>query len=177
MKDWKSIVSAVAPTLATALGGPFAGMATKLISEKVLGKPDGTDSELAQAFMSPDALLSLKTAEHDFEIRLQELGVEKDKLVIKDRASARMMAQATSIWPQVVLSAGFMIIFAIVMFIVFFPSAEIEPSIRDVVMVLVGAIVSNLNTIIKFWFGGSPQDGSNMDKIHNSIPSDKVNKK
>jgi hypothetical protein len=36
--DWKKIVGAVAPTLATALGGPLAGMAAAAVSDALLGK-------------------------------------------------------------------------------------------------------------------------------------------
>ena len=46
--DWKSIVKVVAPTIATGLGGPLAGLATKALSEVLLGKSDGTEDEVAR---------------------------------------------------------------------------------------------------------------------------------
>lgn len=33
--DWKQLVGSVAPTIATALGGPLAGMATKAIASAI----------------------------------------------------------------------------------------------------------------------------------------------
>ncbi len=39
MKQLIDLVGSVAPTIATALGGPLAGMATKVVSEALLGKP------------------------------------------------------------------------------------------------------------------------------------------
>jgi len=39
---WKGIVGTVAPALATALGGPLAGVAVRAIAEKVLGKPEAS---------------------------------------------------------------------------------------------------------------------------------------
>jgi len=47
--NWKSILGTVAPGLATALGGPLAGMAVQAVSNAVLGKQDGSDDEIAAA--------------------------------------------------------------------------------------------------------------------------------
>ena len=57
--DWKSVVRTVAPTLATALGGPLAGAAVQALSVALLGRPDGTEQEVAEAVLTggADALL------------------------------------------------------------------------------------------------------------------------
>lgn len=56
--DWKEIVRAVAPTLATALGGPLAGVATSEISNAILGKSDGTEAELGDALVKATPICS-----------------------------------------------------------------------------------------------------------------------
>ena len=73
--DWKSIVKTVAPILATALGGPLAGAATSAISQALLGKKDGTETEIATILQtaSPETLLALKKANQDFEVKMKEL--------------------------------------------------------------------------------------------------------
>ena len=69
-----NLVRTVAPSIASAVGGPLAGMATRAISEALLGKPDGTEEELTQAVATatPEQLLALKQAENEFSIKMRE---------------------------------------------------------------------------------------------------------
>lgn len=89
----KAVISAVAPTLGTALGGPFGAMAGVLIAKALGVEAVGADAEAAVnaalATGNPDILLKLKEAENDFVIRLEELGISRDKLAYDDRANAR----------------------------------------------------------------------------------------
>jgi hypothetical protein len=91
MMDWKSIVGAVAPALGTALGGPLAGLAVSAISDALLGKPNGSEAEIAIALKAggPDALLKLKEADQRFAVRMRELDIDLDRLHQQDRSSAR----------------------------------------------------------------------------------------
>ncbi len=91
MSDWKSIVKAVAPTLATALGGPLAGAAVSAVSSALLGRSDGTEADVAAAIASgsPDVLLKIKEADHAFKAKMAELGVNLERIAQEDRASAR----------------------------------------------------------------------------------------
>ncbi|MFO0253092.1 MAG: 3TM-type holin [Betaproteobacteria bacterium] len=102
--DWKSLVATVAPTLATALGGPLAGMATKAIATAVLGRDEATEAELAQALAgaTPDQLLALKKADADFAVRMKELDLDLEKLAGQNAADVNktMQAEAASEhWP------------------------------------------------------------------------------
>jgi len=62
--EWRKIVGAVAPTLATALGGPLAGMAVSAVSDALLGKPNGSEGEIAAALQAGggEALARLREA-------------------------------------------------------------------------------------------------------------------
>ena len=51
-ENWQGIVKAVAPTLAGMLGGPLAAVAVRELSNKILGKPDGTEADVAAAIAS-----------------------------------------------------------------------------------------------------------------------------
>ena len=97
MSDWKNIIASVAPTLATALGGPLAGMAVKAISGAVLGHENGTEKELQAvlAGATPDDLLKLKNADQEFELKMAELGVNLEKIAADDRNSARDLQKST----------------------------------------------------------------------------------
>ena len=91
MEQLLNLVRTVAPSIASAVGGPLAGMATKAISEALLGKPDGTEEELAQAAIkaTPEQLLALKKAENDFALQMRELDIDLERIAGADRDSAR----------------------------------------------------------------------------------------
>lgn len=80
--DWKNIIGSVAPVLGTALGGPFGGAATKWLAGKLLGDENASESDLADAVLraSPEKLAEIKRLDNDFEVKMKELGIERDKL-------------------------------------------------------------------------------------------------
>jgi len=102
-----NLVRTVAPSLASAVGGPLAGMAVRTISEALLGKPDGTEDELAQAAAkaTPEQLLALKKAEQDFTVRMRELDIDLERIANADRDSARNREVKTKDWTPRVLAA------------------------------------------------------------------------
>jgi hypothetical protein len=67
MKDWKALLGAVAPGIATALGGPLAGAVTAQVSRALLGRDDATDAELAEALAAPDAAIRLRELNNALE--------------------------------------------------------------------------------------------------------------
>lgn len=76
------VVKSVAPGLATALGGPMAGLAVKALADKLGTSEDPQEiAEYLQA--NPDAML-----------KLQELEAEKFKAVLADIQDARAMQMA-----------------------------------------------------------------------------------
>jgi len=99
MSAWKAIAATLkplAPGLATALGGPLAGMAVGALT-KAVGAPKGSTPavvaksvEDALSGKQGDAEAILK-AEQDFQARMVELGIDLEKVHQKDRASARRM--------------------------------------------------------------------------------------
>ena len=95
--NWKSLVKSVAPTLATALGGPLAGMGVKVISEAILGKPDGDESEIEAALVgaTPEMLHKLKTADHKFKLEMGKYNIDLKRIEKEDRDSARQRQVAT----------------------------------------------------------------------------------
>lgn len=89
--DWKSIVGTVAPSVATALGGPLAGVAVKAIAGKVLGKADATEEEVeaAVAGADPNTLIKLKELDVEFKKSMSDAGIQLERIAADDRNSAR----------------------------------------------------------------------------------------
>lgn len=90
--DWKATISAIAPTIATALGGPLAGLAVDAIG-KALGLETPTVEAVKTAFsqgnLTADQIVQLKSAEQALKVKMRELDIDEAQLVISDRDSAR----------------------------------------------------------------------------------------
>lgn len=93
--DWKALVGKLAPTVATALGGPLAGLATKTLAG-ALGldaaqPPQDLEEQIEQHLSnaSPEDLLKVKQSENDFKARMRELDIKEADLYLKDVQDAR----------------------------------------------------------------------------------------
>jgi hypothetical protein len=90
--DWKGVLNAVAPTVATALGGPFAGLAVEALG-KVLGMDGATvekvQARLAEGQLTGEQIQQLKQAELALQTRMRELDIQEEQLYASDRDSAR----------------------------------------------------------------------------------------
>lgn len=91
----KTFAGTVAPTLASAVGGPLAGMAVTAIAGALGCKPNSTALTAAMAVATPDQLLALKQADQTFAAKMKELDIDEEKLSFDDTASARAMQVAT----------------------------------------------------------------------------------
>lgn len=87
--DW---LKTIAPTVATALGGPLAGLAVDALG-KAFGWEEATTEKvqemLASGQLSADQIAAIKVAEMDLVKHERELGFKFEELLIKDRDSAR----------------------------------------------------------------------------------------
>jgi hypothetical protein len=178
VSDWKKVLSGVAPTLATALGGPFAGVATKFIAGKLLGDESATEDQLKDFVLSanPDALAKVKEIDNAFKAEMKRLDIDLERIAAGDRADARDLAK-DDMRPQVVLSVIFVAGYFAIMYVMFFSGAiELTESQDNAAYMLLGVLTTGIPMILRFWFGGSPQDKSHMDRIYNSIPSHKIKK-
>jgi len=84
----------VAPTIATALGGPLAGLAVTAISKVIGVSEDAVQKTIESGKLSADQIAQLKIAEIEFQKQTQELGLNFEKLATDDRKSARDLQTA-----------------------------------------------------------------------------------
>ena len=82
--DWKQVVGAVAPGLATLLGGPLAGGAVSLLADKLLGGSSGDpvadEARLAGLLsngLTPEARAQVLAAEAQLKVELVKADVRK----------------------------------------------------------------------------------------------------
>lgn len=152
--SWKSILGSVAPKLATAIGGPFAGMATKAIAGALLGDEDASQDEVEAAIAgaSPDDLLKLKEADHAFKLEMEKLGVDLEKIAAEDRDSARELQKQTNSKAVPVIAgltvAGF---FGIVAWVIS-GNVSLDSTILGFVL---GAVSAKAEQVYNYYFGSS----------------------
>lgn len=156
MKDWRSIVGTLAPTIATALGGPLAGTATKFLSNALLGNDDATEHDLEAAILgaTPDQLAELRKIDNSFKLEMKRIDVDVYALEVDDRKNARDMAK-TNMLPQIILSTIFIGGYFMIVWMLFSGQVIIDESIRDMSNILLGVLTANIPSIMQFWFGSS----------------------
>jgi hypothetical protein len=153
------LVKTVAPSIASAVGGPLAGMATRVISEALLGKPDGTEQELLQAAekATPEQLLALKQAENDFAVKMRELDIDLERIAGADRDSARNREIKVRDWmPRIlafVIVAGFML--TVFLVLLGYVDGMRDPLMATTVGTLIGFVSAKCEQVVAYYFGSS----------------------
>jgi hypothetical protein len=148
------VLRTVAPTLATAVLGPFGPIAAAAISAALgtpLGDTKAADAALAAA--TPEQLLALKKAENDFTVQMKSLEISEEKLAFDDISNARGMEIATKTGTPDVLTylttAGFFVAL-IGGFLMPIPEAS-----KGIVFSMIGSLGTVWITQMGFYFGSS----------------------
>lgn len=164
-----NLVRTVAPSIASAVGGPLAGMATRAISDALLGKPDGTEQELEKAVASatPEQLLALKKAEQEFAVKMRELDIDLERISNEDRDSARSREVSLRDWTPRVL-AGLITVgyFGVLFWMLRFGLPNTGSS--EALLVMLGALGTAWGGVVAYYFGssaGSKEKTEAMNKM------------
>ena len=159
------LLASVAPTIATALGGPLAGLATKTLSDALFGHQEGNEEDIAAALSSasPDQLAKIKQIDADFKARMKELDIDLERISAGDRDSARNMAiQTKDATPKVLaffICAGFFGILAWMMVI------GMPPSGTEALLMMLGALGTSFTGVIAYYFGSSAGSKAKTDAM------------
>lgn len=151
----KGILATVAPALGTALGGPLGGMAARAITGALLGSETDDEKAAAEAIRNatPDQLLALKQADHDFAAKMKQLDINLEEIRSKDRDSARRRQIETKDKMPAVIAlaalAGFFGILAAMIFVTI-PTAAAQP-----LAVMLGALGTLVTQIGAYYYGSS----------------------
>jgi hypothetical protein len=166
---WKQILGVVAPTLATALGGPMAGMATKQIAVALVGKEDAKESEIDAAMMNatPETLTKLKELDQAFQVKMSELGIELEKLDAGDRANARAREVALKDWVPQALAVANTGAFLVLLFWMF--SGVLPQENSTAFNILLGLLGGAQTSILSYYFGSSRGSSSKDTTISDAL--------
>ena len=155
LKTFGPLVSSVAPTIATALGGPVAGMAVKALSNALLGHADGTEDEINAALANPtaDQLAALKKIDADFKVQMKSLDIDLERIDASDRDSARNYAIMTHDLTPRVLAVIVVVAWGCVQW--FMLHNVIESSMRELIARVLGTLDGALMLVLSYYFGSA----------------------
>lgn len=166
MNKLKRILGAVAPTIATALGGPLAGAAVSMVAEKIgldttAVKPGvPTEEAVVKAIEGgdPTTWAQIKEAEREFVVRMRELDIDVEKIHQQDRDSARQRQIQLKDKAPGILAGFIMAVFSAVMvlqFLIVFREITIDPSSMRVLDASLGILSAAVISVVSFYFGSS----------------------
>ena len=149
------LIETVAPTIATALGGPVAGMAVKALSTALLGHDSGSEDDIrdALATATPDQIAAIRKVDADFKVQMKSLDIDLVRIAANDRASARDMAVGTHSFTPSIMSYVIVCCWAVIQYFLF--THVIEASMRELIARVLGTLDGALMLVLSFWFGSS----------------------
>lgn len=155
----------IAPTLATAIAGPFGTMAYGVVAKVLNISPEDAQKTIETGKLTSEQIASVQLAEVELKARAQELGLDFAKVAVDDRKSARDMQIGTkSLIPAVlatVVTIGFFGILVGMMTKTFVPS--------DALYLMLGSLGTAWTGIISFYFGSSAGSQAKDELLRKSV--------
>ena len=140
----KGLLSAFAPTLGSAIGGPLGKMAVTAIAGK-LGVSD-TEEAVTQALETAtvEQRQALSEADQAFAIRMRELDIDSFKVQTEDVKNARESHKGL-IFPQLFASAFLMLFFGYIFLITVLPPAQADLALSNLIVGNLMAVISGIS--------------------------------
>ena len=148
------LLKSLAPTIASAAGGPMAGMAVKMAASKP-GLPETTTANEIEDLIErqPERAVALKQADEDFKNRIKEMEIDLEsfKTEVEDRKDAR--ENFSTDWTPKVFSVLTLLLYGgFVMIVTLMPHDQNDETIISLVL---GQLSGILGTAAAFFYGGS----------------------
>ena len=166
LESFGPLLGQLAPTIATALGGPLAGVAVKTLSNALFGHEDATEDQISDAMASatPDQLAAIKKIDADFKVQMKSLDIDLERIAAGDRDSARQMQRETKDWvPKVlaiVITLGF---FGILIWMLF---KGMPQTGTEALLMMLGALGTAWTGVINFYYGSSAGSKAKTDAMN-----------
>jgi len=156
----------IAPTIATALGGPLAGMAVSAVAKAIGVSPDEVQSVISSGKLTAEQVASIQLAELELKKQAQSMNLDFAKLIAEDKKSARDMQIATKSWIPALLAVfvtlGF---FGILLGLM---TEHFKTS--DALMLMLGSLATAWTGVMAFYFGSSASSQAKTELLAKSEP-------
>ena len=177
--DWKKLIAGVAPVIGTALGTPLAGIAVAQISNAIFGRSDATQDEIGTAIatgaLTGENLVALKTAEHNFKLEMERLGINLRELELKteeaylrDMQDARARQVSTRDWMPQAIFFILLAVYVLEVAMFYFGKMPEDEFVRALMTRAFATVEIGLAGAIAYFIGssrGSKQSGDAVRKI------------
>jgi hypothetical protein len=152
----------IAPTVATALGGPLAGMAVSAVAKAIGCEPDEVQGIISSNKLTAEQVASIQLAELELKKQAQSMGLDFAKLTVEDRKSARDMQIATK--SMLVPSLAILIVSAFIGVVIATLGGF---AVVDSVLAgtLIGYISAKAEQVVNFYFGSSAGSKEKTDLL------------
>jgi len=158
----------IAPTIATCLGGPLAGLAVTAISKVIGILPEEVKDVIDNGKLTADQIALIRQEEIRFKQQTLEMGLNFEKLDVEDRKSARdMQATTRSRTPDIlsgVITIGFFGI--LIAMLMGYPSKDSQP-----LLIMLGSLGTAWISVVAFWFGSTNSSQKKDVMLYNSTPT------
>ena len=158
----------IAPTIASALGGPLAGLAVTVLSKSLNVAPHEVNDIIQSNKLNADQIAQVKLAELELQRQAQELGLDFAKIEVADSVSARNMEMATKSNIPAILAAITTVGFFGILILLFFN--KVDPS-NNALMIMLGSLGTAWTGVIGFYFGSSAGSQAKDKLLYNSKPT------
>jgi hypothetical protein len=157
--DW---LKQIAPTIASAMGGPLVGMAVAAISKATGVDPTEVNDLISNNKLSAEQIAQVKIAEIELQKQANELGLNFAKLEVEDRKSARDMQAATRSIVPPLLAGTVTVGFFGIMGMMFFNKID---SSNPAILMMLGSLGTAWTGIISYYFGSSAGSQAKTDLL------------
>lgn len=160
--DWKGTIGKVAPWLATALGGPAAGLAIGALCKAAGLEPSLENAQkaaqmAAEGSLTGEQFLALRQSEDAFRLKMQEMDYKNladlENIAFKDRDSARNREVLTKDMTPRIMAYGVTVGFFGLM--IFMMKWDVPAANKDMLNIMLGALGGAWVSIISYYFGSS----------------------
>lgn len=151
-----SFLKQAIPTIATALGGPFAGLAAGFLADK-LGVSDKTvkniSEVLSKASMDPVQMVQLKKIELEYAQYMANLDIDVFKAEVADRDSARQREATVKDNTPKILAYGVTVgFFGILTWVML---KGLPEGNKEVAIYMLGSLSTAWTTIMAYYYGST----------------------
>ena len=142
----------LAPTIATCLAGPLAGMGVAALAKAIGVDPEQVQDVISSGKLTSEQVASIQLAELELKKQAQSMGLDFAKLTVEDRKSARDMQMSTK--SLLVPSLAVIIVgaFIAVVFATLGGYAVIDSVLAGT---LIGYLSAKAEQVVNFYFGSS----------------------
>lgn len=165
LKSAGSLLATIAPTIASALAGPFAGMATNAVIGALGLAPETTSTEVltAVAAAGPDQLLAIKQVEQQFLLDLKKLDISLAQLQYADTANARSREIVLQDYTPRILAGLVIGLYIGVQFYIL--GYVLAPEQINIVMRSLGTLDAAVALVLGYYFGSSVGSAKKTEQI------------